>query len=250
MNIKRIKLTIEYDGTNYHGWQTQNGLPTIQESIETALKKLFSQDIKTFVAGRTDAEVHAFGQTAHFDIDDHRNYSEWRIMSGINNYLVEEPISIVKVEFVDQDFHSRFSAQQKSYIYKIVNRYSELTLQKNRAWLVRKNVDIKKMIESSKFLIGRHDFSSFKAQDCQSRIPCKTIDEINFTQNKDEIQIEFLGKSFLHNQVRIMVGTLKKIATSDKFHPKLMADILEKKNRIYAGETAPGCGLYLNWIKY
>jgi tRNA pseudouridine38-40 synthase len=250
MTLKRIKLTIEYDGTNYHGWQIQRNLPSVQEYVENALQKIFSQKIKTFVAGRTDATVHAIGQVAHFDVNSNRDYSEWRIMSGINNYLKGKSITIVNVEFVDENFHSRFSVQQKSYIYKIINRYPHLTFQKNYAWLVIKKIDIEKMKEASKFLLGHHDFTSFRGPDCQASTPFKTIDAINIEQNKDEIQIEFLGKSFLHNQIRIMAGTLKKISTSENLQPESMDKVLKAKNRMHFGETAPGCGLYLNWIKY
>jgi tRNA pseudouridine38-40 synthase len=247
---KRVKITIEYDGTNYYGWQNQslNCLPSIQEELEKAIQSLLNKKIQTFVAGRTDRGVHALGQVAHFNMDG--DLSETRLKSGLNYYLRGKMISILKVEFVDDDFHARFSVKQKSYIYKIINRYSFLTLDSNRAWLVMRPINLEKMIEASRFLIGYHDFSSFRGPDCQALSPYKTIDEINISKFGDQIIIEFLGKSFLHNQIRIMVGTLKKISVSDALNLFKMKDILEGRDRRLAGETAPGCGLFLNWIAY
>ena len=249
--MQRIKLTLEYDGTDFYGWQAQNALPTIQKSVEIALKRLFNQEISVFVAGRTDKGVHAISQVAHFDVHTTREYSERRIKLGINSHLRPDKISVLQVEFVNNDFHARFSVTQKSYIYKIINRSSPLTFQKGYAWQIIKKLDIEKIRATSQFLLGSHDFLSFRGPDCQSHTTIRTIDNIIIDNNKEEINIEFQAKSFLHNQIRIMVGTLKKIsAESSVFQPDEISKIIEKKQRSSAGETAPSCGLFLNWIKY
>lgn len=249
--MQRIKLTIEYDGTNFHGWQAQNNLPTIQFFLERSLEKFFCQKIEVFVAGRTDKGVHSIGQVCHFDIDSSKKYNEFNIILGLNRYLRPEPISIINCEFVNDIFHARFSAIQKSYIYKIINRSPSLTFQKNYAWHVIRPLNIEKMTLISKFLIGKHDFSSFCSADSQSKSFVRTIDNIIITNKGNEILIEFQAKSFLHNQVRIMIGTLKKIGLeSSNLKPEDMQSIIDSKDRRVAGETAPSSGLFLNWIKY
>jgi tRNA pseudouridine38-40 synthase len=252
---QKIKLTIEYDGTEFYGWQKQEGLPTIQKEIEKALARFFQKEIEIFVAGRTDAGVHARGQVAHFDAElDEKNqsHSEYRIRSALNSLLRPNAISILNVEFVDEIFHSRFSAKQKSYIYKIINRYSPITIDKNHAWQVFAKIDFSKLIDCTKCFIGHHDFASFAGRDNQSHTTFRTIDDVKIDQFGDEIRFEFLGKSFLHNQIRIMVGTMKQIVLNEKILnvEKEIQKIINAKNRSAAGETAPAKGLFLNRILF
>ena len=249
---QRVKLTIEYDGTNFYGWQRQGEVRSTQECVEDAIERFLQQKVVVFVAGRTDAGVHAYGQVAHFDFINSRRYSASKIMIAINYFLQPEPVSIVNVEFVGDDFHARFSVKLKSYIYKIVNRYSQLAIEKNHAWQVFQQIDIAKMKDCADCLIGHHDFSSFCGPDNQSHTNFRTIQSIKIVKNEDKIEIEFLGKSFLHNQIRIMVGTMKQIALSKKIPDakSKMHEIINAKNRSKAGETAPARGLFLNKIFY
>jgi tRNA pseudouridine38-40 synthase len=253
--LQRVKLTIEYDGTDFYGWQKQEGFPTIQEEIEKSLEKFFQKKIDIFVAGRTDAGVHARGQVAHFDAEldfQNKSHSEYRIRSALNSLLKLNLISILNVEFVDQNFHARFSAKQKSYIYKIINRYSPTTIDKNYSWQVFSQLDFDKFTDCARCFIGQYDFLSFAGRDNQSHTTVRTIDDIKISKFGDEISLEFLGKSFLHNQIRIIVGTIKKITLDNKILnvEKEIFRIINTKNRSAAGETAPAKGLFLNKILF
>lgn len=243
----KYKIVIEYEGTNYHGWQNQKDLKTIQGEIENALSKLAQKNINIYGASRTDAGVHAYGQVAHFQLE--KYYEIHKIENAINHYLKPEKISIIKIEKVDEEFHARFSNKTKQYVYKIINRKSPLTLYKNRAWHVMTPLNIVNMIKASQYLIGTFDFTSFRSAGCQSHSPLKTINSIKFEQNDNEISILFDAKSFLYNQIRIMAGTLKDFGTKE-ICPSYMSKIINGKNRKLAGETAPSCGLYLNKISY
>ena len=255
MIIQRIKLTIEYDGTNFYGWQKQENYPSIQAEIEKALEKFFQKKIDIFVAGRTDAGVHARGQVAHFDaeLDEANNsHTEYRIRSALNSLLKPNLISILNVEFVNSDFHARFSAKQKSYIYKIINRYSPITIDKNHCWQIFPKLNFEKLTDCARCFIGNKDFLSFAGRDNQSHTTIRTIDDVKISRYDDEIQLEFLGKSFLHNQIRIMVGTIKKLTLNESVTnvEEKINQIIDAKNRSSAGETAPAKGLFLNKILF
>lgn len=243
----KYKVTIEYEGTKYHGWQRQKNLNTIQGEVETALFKLTKGHVLVYGASRTDAGVHSYGQVAHFEICN--NYNIHEIQSAINYYLKPQKISIVNIELVENIFHSRFSKKTKCYIYKIINRKSPLTIQKNLAWHIIPPLDINNMIKASKYIIGTFDFTSFRASGCQSNSPIKTIDSIEIIKNNNEIDLIFIAESFLYNQIRIMVGTLKDFGTK-QLNPSYMKEIISAKDRKFAGETAPSCGLYLDKIHY
>lgn len=253
--LQRVKLTIEYDGTNFYGWQRQQNLPTIQEEIEKSLEKFFNRKINVFVAGRTDAGVHAHGQVAHFDFERDINnisHSEYKICCALNSLLRPHPISIINAEFVDENFHARFSAKQKSYIYKIINRRSPTTINKNYSWQIFSQLDMEKFKDCAQYFIGYKDFSSFCGPDNQSHTTFRTIENVIIEKQGDEIFVEFLGKSFLHNQIRIMVGTIKKITLDTNISniEQEMKKIFAAKNRNKAGETAPARGLFLNRIEF
>ena len=249
--MPRYKLTLEYLGTNFSGWQKQKNSYSIQEAIERASSKLLQQKIDLVVAGRTDAGVHAEGQVAHLDVK--KTFCSRKMQLGINFYLLNEKfgkdISIKKVVKVNSDFNARFSAKKKLYQYLIFNCYYRSAILKNKSWWVRKEVDHKKIIEASKYLLGNQNFSSFRAKGCQANSPLRSIDDIKIIKEKNTIKLNFLAKSFLYNQVRIMVGTLKEIGTSSK-GPEELEKILKLENRKYAGITAPPEGLTLKKVIY
>ena len=240
------KIIIEYDGTNFVGWQQQENGQSIQSALQEALFKLTGEKITIFGAGRTDAGVHAYGQVASFTLN--KKIETDVIRDGLNQHLRPQPIAIQKAELVEDDFHARFSAKKRWYEYKIINRRPPLTIDLNRAWCVYKNLDIEKMkIESSAFL-GKHDLNAFRSAHCQSKNSVKTIDSVSIKNKGEEIIFEVSAKSFLHSQVRIMIGTLVDIAKGNI--SETLEDIINSKQREIAGQTAPAHGLYLKKIEY
>ena len=244
----RYKITIEYNGSNFIGWQKQKHLSnSIQEIIEEAIFKFSQQRVILYVAGRTDAGVHALGQVAHFDLT--TDFDTYVIRNAINCHLLPHAISVLSVEKTDDKFHARFSAKKRHYLYKIINRYSSLTLDYNRAWLVRAPLNVENMIQAVDYIKGNHDFSSFRARHCQSKSTIKTIDNLQIVHDNQSIDIYIAALSFLHNQVRIIVGTLVECGKNN-FPPEYVKNILEAKDRSYAGMTAPSCGLYFLKVDY
>ncbi len=246
----RIKLTIEYDGGNYIGWQIQKTGKSVQGEIEKCLRKLFKVKIRIYVAGRTDAGVHALHQVAHFDIEEIK-FEVKKISLALNHLLMKSNnnIVILKSERVSSSFDSRFSVKKKTYLYKILNRPVPSIILKKRAWFVPKKLDLKLTKKLSKNLIGKFDFNAFRSRDCQSKSSIRSITDIKIKKIKDCIEIRVIGRSFLHNQVRIIVGTLIKI-TKDNGSEEKVLDILNSKDRKMAGPTAPSYGLYLEKINY
>ncbi len=242
----RFKITIEYDGTNYVGWQSQVNGPSIQQAIENAIKQLTGERVILFGAGRTDAGVHALGQVAHFDLE--KKFQINNIRDGLNQYLKPQPIAILEVKKVKEDFHARFSAKLRSYEYIITNRPSSLAIDKQKSWGVFKKIDVKKMILESKFFLGKNNLEAFRSASCQAKSSIKTIDKIQIIKKVDKIYIKVSAKSFLHSQVRIMVGTLAEIGKGNL--TKSVKKIIKEKKRTQAGITAPACGLYLTKVKY
>lgn len=277
----RYKIKIEYDGTNLVGWQRQLDGSSAQQFIEDALfdvcgnselklinKKnceninileqsntesdsgnVFKKQFIVEGAGRTDAGVHAIGQVAHFDLEN--DWEPFRLQRALNAGLrkLKAPVSILEVEKVSNDFHARFSAQKRGYIYKILNRPSPPVLDKNRVWWVSYPLDIENMRQGAKYLLGHHDFSSFRASECQALSPEKTLDRLDIEKIGDEIIFTVEAKSFLHHQVRNFVGTLQMVG-GGYFKPQDVKTILEAKDRTKAGVTAPASGLYLNKVVY
>ena len=244
--MPKYKIIIEYEGTNYVGWQKQNNGFSIQEELEKAIFNLSGEKISVFGAGRTDAGVHALGQVAHFDIKNFFNSDN--IRDGLNQHLRPQPIAILKAEKVRENFHARFSAQKRTYQYLIKNRRAPLTIHKNKSWEIFKKLDVDKMISESAFFIGKHSFDAFRSINCQSNSPIKTIDDISILKKEDNISIKVSAKSFLHSQVRIIVGTLVEIAKGKI--KKNVKEIIKDKKRSQAGITAPACGLYLIKVDY
>ncbi len=248
--MQRVKLTIEYDGSNYVGWQKQKDGKSVQQEIESCLEKLFNQKIQTFVSGRTDAGVHAFGQVAHFDIN--RPKIEINKIYLALNYLLKNSknqIVILKSEQISSLFNSRFSVKKKIYLYKILNRTTPSSIFNNKVWFIPKKLNIEKMKQSSKILIGNFDFSAFRSINCQAENPKRSIKDIKILKKNHLIEIRVIGKSFLHNQVRIIIGTLVNSGL-EKWDKKEIKKILSSRDRRNAGPTAPAHGLYLEKIMY
>ena len=246
--MPRYKITIEYDGTKYCGWQRQPGQATVESVITEALKTAFSQDIEIFGSGRTDAGVHAVGQIAHFDCN--KKLNGFEMMMAINHNIdYNENIAIIDCHEVSENFHSRFDAKMRFYEYKIINRKARLVLEKNRAWHIPNKLDLEKIQEASKYFIGTHDFSSFKDSECQTKNPIRTIKDIKITKNNDLILFQISAKSFLHHMVRNIVGTLYLIG-KNKLEVEDISKILAAKNRTKSGPNAPACGLYFTKVEY
>tara|TARA_B100000700_G_scaffold168748_1_gene186373 strand:+ start:99 stop:833 length:735 start_codon:yes stop_codon:yes gene_type:complete len=244
--MNNYKLTIEYDGSNFVGWQQQKNGNSIQSAIQKAILELSGERVEVNGAGRTDAGVHAYGQVASFSIK--KKIDTDVIRDGLNQHLRPQLISIQKAEQVDEDFHARFSAKKRWYKYKIINRRAPLTIDVNHAWCVFKKLDITKMKNESSFFIGQHDLNAFRSVYCQSKSSIKTIENIKITQEDENIIIEIGARSFLHSQVRIMVGTLVDIAKGNI--NKSIKEIINNKKREEAGQTAPPRGLYLLKVEY
>lgn len=246
--MTRYKLTIEYDGTAYHGWQRQVDLSTVQEEIEKAAFRLTGQTVVLQCSGRTDAGVHALGQVAHVDFPD--GFAEFKVRDGLNYYLKPQPIAIIKAEAVPDDFHARFSTTERAYIYRIVNRFAPLTVEKNRAWQVPKPLDVDAMHQAAQLLVGTHDFTTFRDSDCQAKSPIKTLDQLDVKRTHgDHIEIFARSRSFLHHQVRNMVGSIKLVGDG-RWQLDDIPKALNAKDRKAGGPTAPPGGLYLYKISY
>ncbi len=245
--MPRYKLIIEYNGTNFSGWQTQAHSPSIQQSIEKAIEKFSFQKVNIHAAGRTDAGVHAFGQVAHFDLE--KSYRLKEVQGAINHHLKPLPINIIDCEEVDNVFHARFSAKKRYYRYIILNRKSSSIFSKDRAWHLRDELNFLDMQEAANILIGQHDFTSFRAKHCQAHSPIKTMDEISIFKEKDQVIIDLKAKSFLHHMVRNIVGSLSLVGQG-KWNKDDIARILKAKDRQYAAATAPACGLYFVKVDY
>lgn len=245
----RYKITVEYDGTNLLGWQKQDEGASVQFYLEEALKGFSHQEIDVYGAGRTDAGVHALGQVAHFDLETSMDLFHIREAFNARLRILEAPVSVIEVEEVSDDFHARFKAVGRGYIYRILNRRAPTVLLKDRVWCVGYPLDVEKMKEGAKYLLGHHDFSSFRGAGCQALSPMKTLDKLEITTNGDEIDFTVEARSFLYHQVRNMVGTLKCVGDG-KFAPEDVKKILEAKDRAVAGPTAPACGLYLSKVMY
>jgi len=245
--LPRYKIIIEYNGYNYYGWQKQPGYQAVQGIMEQALYDFSQQKINVYGACRTDAGVHAKAQVAHFDLE--KCYSDYTIFNALNFYLKQENISVVAIEKVAVDFHARFSAKKKTYIYKILNRRAPAAIEKYNVWHIPYHLDIEKIQEAANYLIGTNDLTSFRARGCQAASSIKTIEKITVKQRYNNVNITLTAKSFLYNQIRIIVGTLIDFGTGKLYHTE-MQKIISAQNRIKAGVTAPAYGLCLEYIHY
>lgn len=244
---RRFKITIEYDGSGYVGWQAQDNGPSVQDAIEKAIFSFSGEKLRLQAAGRTDAGVHALGQVAHFDLK--KDMSADKVMAAINAFLHREGIAIIKTEQVGKDFEARFSAKKRHYLYRILNRRGPPSILRNKVWWVPKKLDAAKMIEAADVFVGKHDFTTFRSINCQAKSPIKTLDEFRVEVKGDEIHITASARSFLHHQVRSMVGSLKLVGEGKWTRDDLKA-ALDAKDRKAVGFNAPAEGLYLTWVDY
>ena len=245
--MTRFKLTVEYDGSAFVGWQRQDNGPSVQQSLEDAIHRFCGETVQTFAAGRSDAGVHAWGQVAHFDLA--RDAGVDTVRDALNFHLKPAPVAVMKAEAVGADFHARFSAKARLYRYRIVNRRAPLAIERGRAWQVGAPLDAIAMHAAAQLLVGHHDFTSFRASLCQADSPMKTLDVLDVTRSGDEVRIAARARSFLHHQVRNMVGTLKLVGEG-KWTPSDLARALAARNRSAGGPTAPAEGLYLMEVWY
>lgn len=245
--MPRYRLLVEYDGSPFNGWQRQDHATSVQGVIETAAARLCGEAVTLYAAGRTDAGVHATGQVAHLDLP--RPYPADTVRDAINFHLKPHPVAILAAEAAEEDFHARFSAIGRSYLYRILNRRSPPALDRNRVWWVAAPLDETRMAEAAARLLGHHDFTSFRATCCQAQSPNKTLDRLDVTRIGDEIHIVAEARSFLHHQVRNMVGTLKLVGDG-KWSPDDVTRILNARDRAQAGPTCPAAGLILTGVVY
>jgi len=237
----RWKLTLEYDGRPFVGWQRQENGPSVQQVLEEAIQKFSGETVRLHGSGRTDAGVHALAQVAHFDLE--KPCAAETVRGALTFHSRPWPVAILDVEAVGEDFHARFSATGRRYLYRIINRRPPLTLDAGRAWHVMRPLDAGAMHEAAQFLIGRHDFSSFRASLCQAASPVKTLDRLEVRRAGPEIEITAAARSFLHHQIRNIVGTLELVGAG-KWRPERVRDALEARDRRHGGPTAPPDGLY------
>lgn len=247
MKVQRYKLVIEYLGSGFVGWQKQKNCISVQEVIENAIYSFTNEKVALYAAGRTDAGVHAKGQVAHVAFE--KETDNIRFIKAINHFVRPHKVSIISCEQVEDSFHARFSATKRHYEYIILNRGSPSAIDENRIWHVYAPLDLSKMREAALFLVGHHDFSSFRAKECQAHSPMKTLDKLNILKEGDYIKFQLSALSFLHHMVRNIVGTLKLVGEG-KMSPQYVKHILDAKNRSVAGVTAPADGLYFMKVDY
>lgn len=245
--MPRYRLTIEYDGQPYKGFQAQETLPSVQGSIERAVKAFSGQTLRLQAAGRTDTGVHATGQVIHIDLE-----REWRpevVRDALNAHLMPEPIAIIDAQVAEGDWHARFSATERRYIYRILNRKSPPALDRGKVWHLKKPLDAQAMHDAAQVLIGNHDFTTFRHMQCQAKSPIKTMDVARVWREGEQVLLEFASRSFLHRQVRSMTGTLAEVGIG-RWSAADVKAALEARDRKACGPVAPADGLYLVGVKY
>ena len=245
--MPRYKLTIEYDGTPFSGWQRQAGALGVQEVVEEAVFKTTGEAVTIQAAGRTDAGVHAFGQVVSFDLG--REWEPFRIREALNFHTKPHPVSIVDAAAVDDEFEARFSALGRHYEYRILNRRPRPGLDAHRVWHCPLPLDTEIMHAAAQTILGKHDFTTFRAAECQAKSPVKTLDRLDVSRHGEEIAITAIARSFLHHQVRSMVGTLKRIGEG-AWPVSAAGDALAARDRARCGPVAPAAGLYLVRVDY
>jgi tRNA pseudouridine38-40 synthase len=245
--MPRYKLTLEYDGTLFVGWQMQENGSSVQRRLAEAIEAFSGEDVMPRGAGRTDAGVHALGQVAHFDLA--KAWPPDKIRDALNAQLRPDPISVLLCEPAPEDFDARLSATARHYLYRIIDRRAPLALERDRAWGVFRSLDAEAMDEAAQVLLGNHDFTTFRSAECQAKSPVKTLDRLEVSRHGDIIRIEASARSFLHNQVRSMVGSLKLVGEG-KWTARDLKEALQARDRSACGPVAPPCGLYLTKVDY
>jgi tRNA pseudouridine38-40 synthase len=245
--MARYKLTIEYDGTPFSGWQWQDHAPSVQRVLVDALMAFCGHAVKVTGAGRTDAGVHALGQVAHVDLE-----KDWRVdqvRDALNAHLRPHPVAVLSAEKVADGFDARFSARKRHYLYRIANRRPDLALDRLRAWRVPRRLDVDAMHAAAQRLVGKHDFTTFRSTECQAKSPEKTLDQLDVSRYGDEVHVKTSARSFLHNQVRSMVGSLALVGDG-KWSADDLSAALAARNRAACAPVAPPDGLYLVSVEY
>ena len=245
--MPRYKLTLEYDGAPYVGWQAQANGPSVQAALVEAVRAFSGESVAVTGAGRTDTGVHATGQVAHFDLG--RDWPSRTVREAVNAHLWPQPIAVLEAEVVEPDFHARFSATGRRYLFRILDRRPPPALLRGRVWHVRKPLDAGAMAEAARALVGRHDFTTFRDAHCQAESPVRTLDRLEVVRDSAEVRLELGARSFLHRQVRSMAGTLAEVGAG-RWAPEDVRQALEARDRAACGPVAPPEGLYLTGVSY
>lgn len=245
--MPRYRLRVEYDGSGYNGFQAQTDQPTVQGAIETAVRAFSGQSVRIAAAGRTDTGVHATGQVVHVDLD--KDWPAATVMNALNAHLVREAVSVLDCAVAEGDWHARFSATGRRYLYRILNRPGRPALDRGRVWHVKRTLDVEAMNAAAQVLVGQHDFTTFRDMACQSASPVKTLDVARVERSGEEVRLVFEARSFLHRQVRSMTGTLVEVGLG-RWSPDDVRTALEARDRAACGPVAPSDGLYLTGVDY
>src|SRR5262245_11601104 len=245
--MSRYKLTLEYDGAPFAGWQIQVDRLTVQGVVTAAVEALSGEKILVQGAGRTDAGVHAVAQVAHVDLA--KDWDIETVRDALNAHLRPHPVAILKAERAADDFNARTSAIRRHYLYRIINRRADLALEAGRAWRVPRPLDVDAMQKAAQRLVGKHDFTTFRSTECQAKSPVKTLDVLSVSRNGDEVMVTAVARSFLHNQVRSMVGSLEAVGEG-KWNADDLSRALAARDRAACGPVAPPDGLYLMRVDY
>lgn len=245
--MARYKLIIEYDGTPFCGWQRQADRMSVQQALEEAIARFSGEVVVTQAAGRTDAGVHALGQVAHFDLG--KDWDPFRIREALNYHLRPHPVVVIACAAVGPEFEARFSAKARHYEYRILNRRAPAAIERNQVWHVAKPLDVNRMHIAAQLILGQHDFSTFRSAECQANSPIRTLDAFDVTGDGEVISVTASARSFLHHQVRSMVGSLKLVGEG-KWSPADFRAALDAADRTRCGPMAPASGLYLTGVDY
>ncbi len=245
--MPRYRLTIEYDGGPYRGFQAQAELPSVQGAIEAAVLGFSGETVRIHAAGRTDTGVHATGQVIHVDLT--RDWKPEVVMNALNAHLVPQPVAVLDAQVVSDDWHARFSARQRRYRYRILNRPAPPALDRGKVWHVKKPLDAEAMHDAVQALVGHHDFTTFRDMQCQAKSPLKTLDTATVRREGEMVLLEFASRSFLHRQVRSMAGSIVEVGVG-RWTKADLAAALEAKDRRACGPVAPADGLYFTGVSY
>ena len=245
--MPRFRLRIEYDGRPFHGFQAQAGLASVQGALEAAVTAFCGESVRVHCAGRTDAGVHAQGQVVHVDLS--KDWPAETVRNAVNFYLIPQPVCVLAASVAPEGWHARFSATERRYLYRILNRPSPPALDQGRVWHVKKPLDAEAMHAAAQVLVGHHDFTTFRDLACQANSPMKTLDVARVSQVGEEVHLEFASRSFLHRQVRSMTGTLAEVGVG-RWSADDLAAALAARDRRACGPVAPAEGLYLTGVSY
>ena len=245
--MPRYRVTVEYDGTPFSGWQRQRDRTSVQQTLEDAITRMSGESVTTQAAGRTDAGVHALGQVAHFDLS--RPWDTFRVREALNFHLRPHPVAVIDAEAVDPGFEARFSAVARHYEYRILLRRAPAVIERNHVWHVPRPLEPSAMKEAAALIVGRHDFTTFRSAECQAKSPLRTLDAFEVEGDKEHIMVTASARSFLHHQVRSMVGSLKLVGEG-KWTPADFRAALDARDRSRCGAMAPSSGLFLTRVDY